>query len=60
MDSTIINRDILGLKYDLGLMAGTYGIQNCYLNGYKSLHIFHNQGVACVLAIPLVKFIHNG
>ena len=26
MDGTTINRDILGLKTDLGLMAGTYGI----------------------------------
>jgi len=26
MDSTTINHDILDLKYDLGLMTGTYGI----------------------------------
>jgi len=33
MDGTTVNRDILGLKYNLGLMAGTYC--SCLKNGLK-------------------------
>ena len=40
MDGTTINCDILGLKYYLGLMAGTYGI---YVYIYIYIYIYRER-----------------